>query len=156
MSKNWVQDIANMHEKFGVNNVVANFSPEQLNSFLKFRLDFILEELKESYKAAGYELQSTLNQVKLAHALTEEDAEEVVDGLIDISVVAIGTLDVLQVDSYKAWDSVLNANMAKEVGIKPSRPNKLGLPDLVKPVGWCAPSHTDNCGLLSQMFGNNK
>ena len=55
--------------------------------------------------------------------------EEMIDGLIDLCVIAIGTLDIAGVDADKAWEEVLEANMAKEVGIKPGRPNPLGLPD---------------------------
>lgn len=67
-------------------------------------------------------------------------------------MVAIGTLDAYEVNSLEAWDRVLQANMAKEVGIKPSRPNPLGLPDLIKPTGWVAPTHVDNVGLLAKVF----
>ena len=42
--------------------------------------------------------------------------------------------------------------MNKQVGIKESRPNPLGLPDLIKPEGWTAPSHKDNVGLLGLLF----
>ncbi len=42
--------------------------------------------------------------------------------------------------------------MAKEVGIKPERPNPLGLPDLIKPADWKAPSHADNHGVISHSF----
>ena len=61
-------------------------------------------------------------------------------------------LDAYQVDSLEAWNRVLDANMAKEIGIKPSRPNPLGLPDLIKPEGWIAPTHADNVGLLAKVF----
>jgi len=77
-----------------------------------------------------------------------DNPEEVVDALIDLCVVAIGTLDAYGVDSNKAWDEVLKANMSKEPGIKPERPNPLGLPDLMKPEGWVAPSHVGNYGRL--------
>ena len=56
------------------------------------------------------------------------------------------------VNAHKAWDAVLNANMAKEVGVKESRPNPLGLPDLIKPEGWKAPSHEDNHGVIPSSF----
>jgi predicted HAD superfamily Cof-like phosphohydrolase len=74
------------------------------------------------------------------------DGEEIVDGLIDLCVVAIGTLDLFEVDAHKAWDEVLKANMSKKVGVKESRPNPLGLPDLIKPEGWVGPDHTGNTG----------
>ena len=91
--------------------------------------NFLNEELNETGKAAG-----------------EANPEEIVDGLIDLCVVAIGTLDAYGVDAYKAWDEVLKANMSKEVGVKEGRPNPLGLPDLVKPDGWVGPSHEGNTG----------
>jgi hypothetical protein len=43
--------------------------------------------------------------------------------------------------------------MNKEVGIKASRPNPLGLPDLIKPEGWVAPVHSDNVGMLNKIYG---
>jgi predicted HAD superfamily Cof-like phosphohydrolase len=136
MSDNWCKDINEMHTKFGVRDAVKNFDSVMLRTFLRFRLDFLQEELGETENAA-----ETGKPI---------DAEEVVDGLIDLCVVAIGTLDALGVDPYKAWDEVHKANMSKEVGVKPSRPNPLGLPDLIKPEGWVAPSHVGNHGDLAK------
>lgn len=132
MSLNWVQDIAVMHDHYGVNNVVRTFDKEKLQKFLEFRINFLQEELDE--------------------LKTAENAEDIVDALIDLCVVAIGTLDSFGIDSYKAWDEVFKSNMTKEVGIKESRPNKLGLPDLIKPDGWIGPSHENNYGLLDKVF----
>ena len=134
MSKDWPQDIHDMHTKFGVRDAVQKFDSVMLRTFLRFRLDFLHEELGETEKAAQTGIPL--------------DSEEVVDGLIDLCVVAIGTLDALGVDPHKAWDEVHKANMSKEVGIKESRPNPLGLPDLVKPEGWVGPDHNDNHGLM--------
>ncbi len=77
--------------------------------------------------------------------------EEVTDALIDLCVVAIGTMDALDINAHIAWDEVHRANMSKQVGIKASRPNPLGLPDLIKPKGWIAPFHTGNIGLLEKL-----
>ena len=134
MSKNWVQDINDMHAKFGVhdwmkNELAKDTDWQRLNKFLQFRLNFLKEELNET-----------------CNAFDNKDSEEIVDGLIDLCVVAIGTLDAFGVDAYKAWDEIHNANMAKERGIKESRPNPLGLPDLIKPEGWTGPNHDDNTG----------
>ena len=112
----------------------VNDNPEKLKDFLAFRLDFLEEELTETVKA-----------------FAENDGEELVDGLIDLCVVAIGTLDAFGIDPYKAWDEVLKANMAKEVGVKPTRPNPLGVPDLIKPDNWKAPSHTGNHGKFNDI-----
>ena len=134
MSENWVRDIAGMHKHYGVNDKIAEFDAEKLKQYLDFRIKFLDEELNETKKA-----------------VREKDAEEIVDGLIDLCVVAIGTLESMGVNSYIAWDRVLRANLAKKVGIKESRPNPLGLPDLIKPDGWQAPSHRHNHGLLSKL-----
>ena len=132
MSKDWVQDMQVMHAKFDVNKAVKNMDAETLKAFLKFRIDFLQEELDEMK--------------------TSDNADDVVDALIDLCVVAIGTLDLYDVDAYMAWDRVFTANIAKEVGVKPERPNPHGLPDLVKPKGWTAPTHEDNVGLLKKTF----
>ena len=135
MSKNWVEDIHLMQGKYLTRQwVQAN--PEKLKEFLDFRVKFLEEELGETRKAVA-----------------ENDPEEIVDGLIDLCVVAIGTLDAYGVDPYKAWDAVLQANMAKEPGVKEGRPNPLGLPDLMKPEGWTAPSHEGNHGILPTLKG---
>ena len=131
MSTNWVRDMNNMHAKYGVHRWVKN-NPDKLKKYLEFRINFLQEELDETQRAA----------------FIYEDPEEIVDGLIDLCVVAIGTLDAFGVDANAAWDQVLKANMAKEVGVKPERPNPLGLPDLMKPEGWEPPSHEDNTGLF--------
>ena len=124
-------DMRNMHAKYGVHDWVANATPDQLREFLAFRVRFLHEELNETEAAVN-----------------DNDAEEIVDGLIDLIVIAAGTLDAFNVDGQKAWDEVLRANMEKEVGVKPSRPNPLGLPDLIKPEGWTGPDHSGNHGIL--------
>ena len=45
LDSEWVGDIRDMHDKFGVNAVVRSFDKEKLALFLKFRLDFLQEEL---------------------------------------------------------------------------------------------------------------
>ena len=81
-------------------------------------------------------------------AIEQKNPEEIVDGLIDMCVFAIGTLDAFGIDAHKAWDEIYNANMMKEVGVKEGRPNPLGLPDLIKPDNWKNPSHKGNHGSL--------
>ena len=134
MSKDWVQDISEMHHKYGVHEWIKN-NPDKLEQLLHFRVAFLKEEFNETFKATG-----------------EKDAEEIIDGLIDLCVIAIGTLDAFGIDAYRAWDEVHSANMLKKVGIKESRPNKLGLPDLIKPEGWVPPDHSNNHGLFTKTF----
>lgn len=130
----FVQDIHDMHAKFGFHESVKDFDVDKLKVLLDFREKFQKEEYVEFSKATQ-----------------EFDAEEIVDGLIDTLVVAIGTLDLFGVDIDKAWDRVHAANMAKERGIKKERPNPLGMPDLMKPEGWVAPNHKDNHGTLDKL-----
>ena len=144
MSMNWVADMAAMHQKFGVNPVLREFDKDKLEAFLKFRIDFLQEELDEMRKAVVDHQAGKIDAAKAG--------DDIVDALIDLCVVAIGTLDAYDVNAYTAWDRVFDKNMEKEVGIKPSRPNPLGLPDLIKPEGWTAPTHSDNVGLLSKVF----
>ena len=143
MSTNWFKDMQDMHKKYGVdkwmkNEKETNFFPQdysRLNNYMQFRLNMLQEELDETQ-----------------NAFVNKDAEEVVDGIIDLCVFAIGTLEVFGVDANKAWDQVYKANMNKEVGIKESRPNPLGLPDLVKPKDWKGPSHEGNHGNITDSF----
>lgn len=128
-----IQDIAKMHTKFGVNKTADTLTGEQLRTYLKFRIDMVQEEVTE-----------------LKDAFDEGDAEGVVDALIDAIVFALGTLDVFGVDSAKAWTAVMDANMAKEPGVKASRPNPFGFPDLIKPEGWTGPSHEANHGRIPE------
>jgi predicted HAD superfamily Cof-like phosphohydrolase len=134
MSNDWVKDINDMHTKFKVHDWVKN-NPEKLTEYLNFRLKFLQEELEETRKAV----------------LLDKNPEEIVDGLIDLCVVAIGTLDAFRVNAHEAWNAVHESNMTKEVGIKKERPNPLGLPDLIKPVGWRAPSHKNNLGIFKDI-----
>ena len=134
MSKNFVADITKMHKKFGLTTeLVENLSPEVLREYIKFRFAFLQEEIDEGKKA-----------------INENDPEEVVDAIIDLIVVAIGTLDAFNIDSVEAWNRVLKANMKKKPGINASRPNRFGFPDLVKPRAWRAPNHEGNHGLITK------
>jgi len=140
MSKNWFHDMKVMHQKYGVNKwmqaeMQSDVDWRKINKFMQFRLGMMQEELDETKKA-----------------FEQKDAPEMVDGIIDLCVFAIGTLEVFGVDAEKAWDEVYRANMSKEVGIKEGRPNPLGLPDLVKPDGWKGPIHEDNCGNIADSF----
>ena len=129
----WANDIMMMHNKFGVRDwFEANKDNKELmKKYLRFRLKMCNEEMNETIDA-----------------WMDQDSEEIVDGLIDLCVFAIGTLDVFGVDANEAWDRVYEANMAKEPGVKPGRPNPFGLPDLLKPPGWTPPTHEGNHGDL--------
>ena len=114
MSTNWFKDMQDMHKKYGVNKWMqaeqqSDVPIKKLKKYMEFRIGMMQEELDETKKA-----------------FEEKDAPEMVDGIIDLCVFAIGTLEVFGVDANKAWDEVYRANMAKEAGIKVCRPNPLG------------------------------
>jgi predicted HAD superfamily Cof-like phosphohydrolase len=132
MSRDWNKDMNEMHHKFGVHEAVSKMDANKLSEFLEFRIKCLQEELDE-LKAA-------------------RNGDDAVDALIDLTVFAIGTLDLFGVEAYMAWDRVYKANITKEIGIKESRPNPLGLPDLVKPEGWTAPTHIDNVGVFEKIY----
>jgi hypothetical protein len=132
MSKDWVADVREMHSKFGVYPVVDRMTYEEVVEYLKFRIKMVEEELVETRDA--------------------KDDEGVVDGLIDMTVFVIGTLDLMGVDVHRAWDVVHAANMAKEPGVNPNRPSQWGFPDLVKPDGWRPPSHAGNTGTIGDIW----
>jgi hypothetical protein len=129
----WSMDINSMHARFGMVAGVDDMTQEVLAEFFEFRKRFLREELAELEDA--------------------EEPEDVVDALIDLCVVAIGTLDAFGVDGERAWAEVLMANLKKVAGPNPSRPNEFGLPDLQKPDGWVAPNHSGNVGILPRVMG---
>ena len=137
----WVADMHAMHAKYGVPEALAKLDDEKLKKFLKFRIDFLQEELNE--------LKATMEE---DYKNPGSRADDAVDAMIDLVVISIGTLDLFQVDAYEAWARVYEANLNKEVGIKPSRPQGGDMPDLIKKPGWKAPTHADNVGLLSRVF----
>ena len=123
-----INDIEKFLTKFDFNKEEFNYDK------LKFRLTLLTEEYKETQQA-----------------FINNDAEELVDGLIDIIVIAIGTLKLAGVDVDKAWLEVMRANMSKERGIKPGRESSGGF-DVIKPNGWIGPNHSDNHGNLDGIF----
>ena len=135
MNYNWVEDVVDMHRKFGFHKAVSKMTNQQLREFLKLRLGMIEEEVQET-----------------RDAFIKKDAEELVDGLIDTIVFCIGTLDLFDVDADMAWQEVMSSNFAKKPGVKRERRNPLGLPDLIRPDGWIPPCHVRNCGLLYETF----
>ena len=125
---NIVDDMRAFTVKFGFDK--DKFDKEKL----KFRNQLLTEELLEIQQALG-----------------AKDAEEVVDGLIDLVVIAVGTLVLAGVDVDKAWNEVMRANMSKVRGVKKGRENSGGF-DVTKPEGWKAPSHNYNHGNLDAIL----
>ena len=74
MSDNWVNDIAKMHDQFGTTDWVfdnTEVGNDKVKELMKLRMRMLTEEYAE-----------TMN------AYLSGDAEEFVDGLIDLCVIA--------------------------------------------------------------------
>jgi len=127
-----IEDNEKFQSKFGFDKVP--FDEDKLN----FRNDLLSEEYFEIQKA-----------------LDERNAEEWVDGHVDIIVIALGNLKLAGVDPQKAWDEVVRANMSKERGVKPGREQSGGF-DVIKPEGWTGPDHSDNHGVLDGIFSKSE
>lgn len=127
-----IGDIKKLNRYYKIYRFISKASDNEKLHYLEFRAKFIQEELTELFEA-----------------INNEEPDEVVDAFIDIIVIALGSLDAFDVDIKKAWKRVHYANMQKKIGVKDSRPNPLGLPDLVKPKDWQAPQHFDNVGKLN-------
>ena len=127
-------DMNYMHLKYKFQDAVDKLDKDKLKEFLDFRFKFLTEELNEGLKA-----------------VSEQNPEEIVDSLIDLVVIAVGTCDLFGIDFDKAWNKVLVCNLNKEVGVKSTRPSLLGI-DLIKPTRWTGPDHSDNHGKLKELF----
>ncbi len=135
LERDWLRDVESMHARhFGdLQKVVREMPLETRKAFLDFRIDFLQEELDEMREES-------------------RTAEDVVDALVDLVVVALGTMDAFGVGGREAWRRVHEANMAKVAGSNGNRPNRFGLPDLIKPKNWVPPDHTGLTGLLTEIF----
>lgn len=132
---NIIEDIEALHEKMTHGPGARAMDTPTLKAYFELRKEMLNEEKAETDLA-----------------ILEGDSEEVIDGMIDQIVVLVGTLDLMGVDVGKAWKAVNDANMAKEPGVKPGRPNPFGLQDMIKPDGWVAPSHENNHGRFPEIF----
>jgi predicted HAD superfamily Cof-like phosphohydrolase len=126
-----IEDIEDLTTKYGFDTEATTLKK------LYFRYDLLAEELNEIH-----------------HAIHLGEPEEVVDGLIDLTVVALGTLAAFGVNIEEAWNEVHRANMSKVRGVKPGREHSGGF-DLVKPPGWRPPQHTGNVGRLEAILAQS-
>jgi predicted HAD superfamily Cof-like phosphohydrolase len=125
MSQNHYQDILDFHTKFGVPLAPTHTLLE--GEALKFRLDFLQEELDELRKAHE-----------------EGNLDDAVDALIDLEVVLLGTGQFMGIskEAYEEhWEEVHTANMAKERCTDASQSKRGTSLDIFKPKNWAAPNH---------------
>lgn len=136
-----LRDVGEFHNKFGLSYIGK---PRSLpDSMSQFRRKFLQEELDEY----GLHMDNASNEVRsgklfdngeYVHAL-----EGMLDALVDLTYVALGTAYLHGFDFAEAWKRVHAANM-KKVRAEFPEDSKRGITlDVVKPKGWEPPSHTD-------------
>lgn len=125
-SSDFIQDVKDFHDKF---NIPIPHSPKMLQSdVFEYRRKFLQEELDE-----------------YAYAYKNGDYLEMVDALLDLIYVAIGTLLLMGLKPVvirETWAEVQRANITKE-RVKTAEHSKRGHTlDVVKPEGWTPPRHS--------------
>ena len=134
MTRDFVADIKEFHEKFGLE---YQGKPRLLiEEMKKFRLLFLKEELLEYERAfSGVDFA---DYADVTHCL-----EHALDSLVDLVYVAIGTAYLHGFDFREAWRRVHEANMKKERAVHIADSKRGSMFDVVKPKGWEPPSHKD-------------
>ena len=119
-----ISDIKEFHEKFGLH---YNDGPRELPDGLqRFRIGFLQEEL--------FEYES---------AVANGDREKMLDGLVDLVYVALGTAYLHGFCFHEAWKRVHQANMAKIRVERAEDSTRQSSFDVIKPQGWQAPDLKD-------------
>mgnify|MGYP003139862200 FL=1 len=109
-----LKDIEEFHKKF---DLPRRHGIKNNKDIVDFRIKFLEEELRE-----------------LKEGVEDNDDAKILDSLVDIVYVAIGTAYIFDYPFWVAWKEVQDANMKKER--KESARSKF---DVTKPKGWKHP-----------------
>lgn len=126
---NLFYDVGLFHQRFRLPSFLDRPAAPPLlpsDDVVRFRLKFLQEELDEITKAADL-----------------RNLPQFVDGLVDLTYVALGTAHLCRVPFDYCWDEVHAANMRKEraASADDNRSVRRHSLDVVKPAGWVAPNH---------------
>lgn len=124
-------DVGEFHVKFSL----PVFDPKQphkasrrddaIQEIIAYRRGFLREELSEFERAAE-----------------NGDAAEMLDALVDLVWVALGTAHYLNLPFYHGWAEVKRANLSKELRREDDPLGKRGAVEKIKkPEGWEPPDH---------------
>jgi predicted HAD superfamily Cof-like phosphohydrolase len=136
-------DVEAFHRKFNLGYLGR---PRVLPAALAdFRERFMREELTE------YEQNAAGAQNELGHSdlFNPDEAnltfhlEEMLDALVDLTYVVLGTSIYHGFNFREAWRRVHAANMKKIKAVNEQQSVRKSLHDVVKPDGWQPPSHAD-------------
>lgn len=137
------RDIELFHKKFEL-APTENPGHQLPDDLLKFRIMFMLEELKEYCDAVGLRFVTNTNvplDTGTVPTTKAFDAEQAFDALIDLVYVALGTAYMHRFPFNDGWARVQAANMAKvrASGADDERSKRKHSADIVKPEGWKPP-----------------
>jgi hypothetical protein len=76
---------------------------------------------------------------ELSYAYTRGNEAEVIDALVDLVYVALGTAYLCKFPFQKVWDAVHAANMKKIRAVRACDSRRGSTFDVVKPKGWKKP-----------------
>lgn len=131
--------VETMHKKYGFFDAVDSFEREKFLKFLEFRFE---KQIQEEVNEATFAIRSYRDAV-VRNDIDDQKKwlREINDAIVDILVFTFGTstFTMTREELEKSYDTVMQANLKKEVGIKPGRPNPFHMPDLIKPPGWVSP-----------------
>ena len=138
----YIDDIAEFHQKFGIEyRGRARVLPPEL---AKFRIKFLKEELREYVKTAD----AAAKAIKQQRPTSFDDEvaynlEHMLDALVDLVYVALGTAHLHGFDFDEAWRRVHEANMKKQRAERRADSKRKSKFDVVKPPGWRPPRMQD-------------
>lgn len=143
-----IGDVEEFGKKFGVHydGPVRVLPPDLAD----FRERFMQEEFQEyidasSSAARWIAVLATAASSGREHAegAITENLEQMLDALVDLVYVAIGTANFHGFNFREAWRRVQAANLKKERAVREGDSKRGTLYDVVKPPGWEAPDHSD-------------
>lgn len=162
--ESFFDDVGAFHTKFGL-PTPATVPPQALTfDLLKFRLNFLIEELRELAEAYHLDnLSENLRVLQIGLSIIPKPEDVVVDlakagdALIDLTYVALGTLHFMGLPGNGMWDEVQRANLSKEraTGADDPRSKRGHASDVVKPAGWVGPQHEELIERARSAFAGN-
>ena len=146
----FLKDVLKFHDKFGIRRGNSNDVSKKLTEEeIRFRARFLMEELSETMTAMGFPMNTATSQAHImAVGLNPNnyDELEIIDGLLDLVYVALGTLDLMHLNEDQIrdhWADIQRANISKERSTSANDPRskRKNSLDIVKPDGWKGPDH---------------
>ena len=120
---------------------MSKFTNDINKFFTKYKIGYKGGPRNLKYEISTARYRHQLEEThELGEAFNKNDKEGVLDALVDIVYIALGTAHLMGFDFDEAWKRVHKANM-KKVRMKTERSPI----DIVKPIGWKPPDLKDLC-----------